>query len=368
MGLYKRSDSDLWWYDITINGRRVRASTGTADRKQATEIHDKIKADSWRITRLGEKPVYSWRQAVVRYLKESEGLNRVKDDLPHLRWLDKVLGGKNLCDIDRDLLDMVATERAKPYEETHYNKQGVATKTVTVTVKATTVRRTLDRLMFVLKQAREWGWIDTLPPKPKVKGKARTGLEIRPQQYQALLDVLPSHLKNLCEFSIETGLRQANALRLQWDWVFAAQRMVVIPASHFKQGRAHGLPLSKRALEILSEQHGKHSEFVFTYRGKPMRQIQSKTWKKYLNMAGIEHARWHDLRHTWASQKVQAGVPLRAVQEMAGWSSLRMVERYSHLQVEHLLEYADAAPARAEFASRLRHGDSKSFDESVVST
>ena len=39
---------------------------------------------------------------------------------------------------------------------------------------------------------------------------------------------------------------------------------------------------------------------------------------------------FHSLRHTGASRMVDGGVDLRTVQEIGGWSSLRMVERYSH--------------------------------------
>lgn len=359
MGLYKRADSEQWWCDITINGKRIRETTGTTDRRQAQEYHDKLKAESWRVTHMGDKPQYTWQETVVRYLKESAGLKRLNDDLPHLRWLNRYLGNKRLVEINRDLLEFIAAERFKPYEEHHLDKQGNVTKTVTVTVKAATVKRTIDRLTFVLRQAQGWGWLDAIPSKPTIQVRARKGRELPADRCIALLNLLPLHLRDVCEFSLETGLRQSNALGLRWDWVFLQERMVVIPDTHFKQGRAHGLPLSGRAAELVSARRGDHPEYVFTYRGAPMQGIQSKTWKKYLVLAGLDRdTRWHDLRHTWASRKVRAGVPLRSVQEMAGWASLSMVERYSHLQVQHLLRYADTQPTDSlATTSRFCHGD-----------
>jgi hypothetical protein len=45
---------------------------------------------------------------------------------------------------------------------------------------------------------------------------------------------------------------------------------------------------------------------------------------------------WHGLRHTWASRLVMAGVDLRTLQQLGGWRTLMMVERYSHLSPDHL--------------------------------
>ena len=45
---------------------------------------------------------------------------------------------------------------------------------------------------------------------------------------------------------------------------------------------------------------------------------------------------WHGNRHTFASRLVMAGVDPRTVQELGGWRTLGMVQRYSHLAPEHL--------------------------------
>jgi integrase len=47
-----------------------------------------------------------------------------------------------------------------------------------------------------------------------------------------------------------------------------------------------------------------------------------------LKLPGVSH---HTFRHTGASVMVANGVSLRAVQMIGGWTSLRMVERYAHL-------------------------------------
>jgi len=56
---------------------------------------------------------------------------------------------------------------------------------------------------------------------------------------------------------------------------------------------------------------------------------------------------WHALRHTFASRLVVAGVDLRTVQELGGWKTLSMVQRYAHMSPGHLtaaVEKIVAAP------------------------
>lgn len=55
-------------------------------------------------------------------------------------------------------------------------------------------------------------------------------------------------------------------------------------------------------------------------------------WKLGLDLAGIGHARPHDLRHTFASRLVRAGVPMARVQRLLGHDSITTTERYSHLE------------------------------------
>ncbi|MGB7551460.1 MAG: tyrosine-type recombinase/integrase [Chromatiaceae bacterium] len=62
--------------------------------------------------------------------------------------------------------------------------------------------------------------------------------------------------------------------------------------------------------------------------------------------ASITDLRWHDLRYAWASWHVQAGTPLHVLQELGGWATASMGQRYAHLATDHLASHTEriAAP------------------------
>jgi len=59
------------------------------------------------------------------------------------------------------------------------------------------------------------------------------------------------------------------------------------------------------------------------------------SFKKALQNAGIFDFRFHDLRHTFASQMIMRGASLKDVQEILGHKTLTMTLRYAHLSQEH---------------------------------
>jgi site-specific recombinase XerD len=68
-------------------------------------------------------------------------------------------------------------------------------------------------------------------------------------------------------------------------------------------------------------------------------------WEAARADQGLEHIRFHDLRHTYASWLVQAGAPLKAVQDLLGHTTLAMTQRYAHLGADHLRSAVDLISA-----------------------
>ncbi len=332
MALFKRANSRFWWVRFTApDGRQIRESAQTTDRKSAQEYEDQRKAELWRQQRLGERPRYLWQQAVERWLIEAEGKATLEDQKGHLRWVHPYLYDRHVDAIDRNLIDKITMAR---------RREGVSNATV---------NRTLEVVRAILRRARDdWEWIDRAPAVrmlPEVKRRIRW---LTREEADRLLDELPEHLETMARFSLATGLRERNVTRLEWSQVDLARRTAWIHPDQAKARKPIAVPLNTEAMVVLRKELGKHSTRVFTYKRQPVDKGNTRAWRLALQRAGIEDFRWHDLRHTWASWHVQNGTPLNVLQELGGWSCYSMVQRYAHLSAEHLAEYANnVCPSQA---------------------
>nr|WP_165786496.1 site-specific integrase [Mixta theicola] len=215
-----------------------------------------------------------------------------------------------------------------------------------------TLTRHLAILRAIMNMAVQWNWLDKAPKitTPRVKnGRVRWLTE--EESKRLFSEIAPHFFLGLCLLSQPVYAAQMSriwsGLRLTW------KKIAWMHPDETKAGNAIGIPLNETACQILEKQRGKHKRWVFVhtsaaYRSdgtktaavRKMRTDSNKAWKGALRRAGIENFRFHDLRHTWASWLVQSGVPLSALQEMGGWESIEMVQRYAHLAPSHLTQHA----------------------------
>jgi hypothetical protein len=104
------------------------------------------------------------------------------------------------------------------------------------------------------------------------------------------------------------------------------------------------VPLNDEALAVLREELGKHPLRVFTFKGRPVGQANTRALRNALKRAGIKNFRRHDLRHVWATWHVMAGTTMAELPELGAWKSAEMVTRYAHFAPEQLRAAADKLP------------------------
>ncbi len=324
MSLYKRKDSSVWWVKLHLSGKVVQKSTGTADKVKAQEFHDRLKTSLWEQERLGVKPRYSWQQAAGRWIEESSHKATHHQDVAKLKWLHSILGDLMLDVITLDVIARIKEARLKE-------------------VGKSTTNRYLALVRAILKRAvDEWDWLDKSPKVKLFKEPEGRIRFITPEQVERLLHELPIHQRDPVLLALLTGQRQANIIKLEWAQVnlVSDKPCFWINAAQSKNRTAINVPLNREALAVLQRQLGKHPVRVFTYAGKPIANANTLAWRSALKRAGIEDFRWHDLRHTWASWHRMRGTPTHELQQLGGWKTGAMVERYAHQASDHLANSA----------------------------
>jgi integrase len=198
MSLYKRGST--WWIDFTTPiGERIRRSADTSNRTEAQELHDCLKADYWRVQKLGERPWHTWNEAASKWLHETAHKRTHREDVVKLNWLWQFLGNRVLAEITRDNIASIGARKRAESSSATANRY------------LALIRAVLRRSCF------EWEWIDKMPkvntyPEPK-----RRIRWITPMQVEKLLATLPEHQCDIVLFALATGLRQGNVTRLRWS-------------------------------------------------------------------------------------------------------------------------------------------------------
>ena len=133
-----------------------------------------------------------------------------------------------------------------------------------------------------------------------------------------------------------SGLRKNELLKLTWDRVDFNLRTVTIEKT--KNGKVLAQPMVEAAIGILAELPSRGvSEYVFpgNRSGRPV-VAPDDAWERIRARAGIPDLHIHDLRHSFASFLINANVPILVVSKALNHSSLKMTQRYAHLETETL--------------------------------
>jgi integrase len=172
--------------------------------------------------------------------------------------------------------------------------------------------------------------------------------EIGPPKYA-------DHVKPLVLLALNSGLRRGDLFDLKWDHVDLGRRQirkVIAKTSHArrKAGRKVEqavLPLSAEAHSILTQQKKQRnpdSDHVFPSprSGKRLNNIK-KAFGAVIDDAKVNDFRFHDLRHTFASRLVMAGVDINTVRELMTHADIKMTLVYAHLSPDHKAAALDKA-------------------------
>lgn len=153
---------------------------------------------------------------------------------------------------------------------------------------------------------------------------------------------ISSRLHAFLQLALNTGCRKNELLKLGWRDIDQTIPAVIITSANSKNGKRRIIPLNRAAQQALDElkayrdEHAPDSAWVFTKRnGERLKSIDGSCVRAFRKV-GIVDFRIHDLRHTFASDLVKAGVSLYTVKTLLGHSSIKQTERYAHLATDAL--------------------------------
>jgi len=137
-------------------------------------------------------------------------------------------------------------------------------------------------------------------------------------------------MKPLIALAIETAMRRGELLGMRWEHVDLTSRTVHLPLT--KNGDARDVPLSKRAIDVLSSLP-RHGDRVLPC--SPGAVLQA--WEHLRERANVPDLRLHDLRHEAISRLFEKGLNLAEVSAISGHKELKMLQRYTHLRAVDLV-------------------------------
>jgi integrase len=161
---------------------------------------------------------------------------------------------------------------------------------------------------------------------------------------------------NIVRLLLLTGARSGEVLGARWEQFNLKTGVWVKPAATTKQKSEHEVPLSAPARQLLNElkkKAAKDAEFVFPGKGGIKHRTDlKKAWPAICKAAEITGLRVHDLRHSYASFLVSAGLSLPVIGALLGHTQPSTTARYAHLADDPLRKATETVGAIIDGAGK----------------
>jgi integrase len=319
MSLFRRSKIGPFWYEFQIKGVRYRASTETTDREEAKDVEAKARIKA----RDGKKneEAMTLNEASEKFFQQV-GIGKPSADNMehHLSNLVRIIGGSVLLkDIDERVVSDFVQTRGSERKFRAPKDHSLDCRCTACSLAPASINRELQTLRSMMRRAQMvWKssvaslvWKSLLLVEPD--GRIRVLTE---DEEEKLFNNLRPDYHPLVAFSILTGTRKGEAIRLRWDQVDRRDGVINLRRKYLKPGgKQHTIPITPLLAAVLDDLEGDHPDLVFTHvcqrsRGTMLKGKRypfskggwSLQWRRALAAAGIRDFCFHDLRHTAATR------------------------------------------------------------------
>lgn len=327
MGIYWREDSGNFWISYTANGKQRREKAGPTRKHAEILLGDR------------KREVANDRVGIDNYSKIT--FDEYSSD--YLKWAKQ---HKRSWARDKRIVANLSSyfgtlqlSKITPKDVRSYQQRRLTGKLQFGTVKAK--EATINREVACLRRMLNLAVRDGVIPESKIAGKIDMLKErgqrdrwLKPAEAHRLVDAAKEHIRGPIILGLHTGMRKSEILGLRWQEVDLDRGVINLPASRTKDADDREIPINavaREALELAQVNRVDGSDLVFHKPDGSNLGLIRKAWLTACRDAEISDFRFHDLRHTFATWLVQAGVSLQVVGEILGHSSIYMTMRYAHL-------------------------------------
>lgn len=208
------------------------------------------------------------------------------------------------------------------------------------TLKAKSINNVLTVLRRMLVIARKRGLIATVPEIDWLRAPPQEFDFLDFEEADRLLAAVDEEWRTMVLVALRTGMRMGELIALRWQDVDLVAGKVTVKQNVVKgrlgtpkSGKAREIALSNDTVAALKAHRHLRGPLVFcTMDGRMLKytELRHPLWRA-CRRAGLRPVQWHVCRHSFASHLVMRGVPLKAVQELLGHSTIQMTMRYAHL-------------------------------------
>lgn len=367
-GLQKMPNG-IWKIDKKYRGERIQESTGTSDRAEAEQylIHLLEKLRQRKV--YGVRQVRTWREASIRFLLEVKNQPSIHISATYMAQLDPFIGHLPITHVDDESLAPYIRSKLEP-------ESGKPVTNRTVNIALQRVIRVLNLCARKWRDEERRPWLDVVPMISLLdeKTNCRKPYPLSWEEQSILFAELPAHLQTMAMFKVNTGCREQEVCKLQWDWEIAVPELgtsvFLIPAGFGGRSEKAGVKnrderlvvLNDVAKSVIERQRGKHPLYVFPF-GKPdgegnettVHRMNDSAWKKariraakkwqqkYLRPAhdGFARIRIHDLKHSFGRRLRAAGVTEEDRKALLGHKNGSITSHYSAAELDQLIAAAN---------------------------
>jgi integrase len=327
MAIFRKNGN--WYIDYYCDLQRLREKIGPS-RRQAEQMLA-IRKTQILQGKFGVKTSRNgipFKEIADRFLEYSKATKQSYErDLNYRRHFDRIFGR---CTADQITSHAVEKYKMQRREEILRIKKYRDMEPRDVPMS--TINRELACLKTMFNLAIKWRMTRHNPVKG-VKSFRKDNISERilsDAEIDALVAACKNPLQDIVVIALNTGMRQSEILNLKWAQVDLEQGYITVIKT--KSGKQRKIPMNESVRNVLKSRHG-NGILVFGKSIKPEGAVRSG-FAVACRKAGIGHCRFHDLRHTFATRLVLAGVSLPVVKELLGHASIVTTMRYAHLTPE----------------------------------